>query len=190
MSREKYTESAFIKTVYLKNNEWFDSKQSSVFPLHKQKEDTKVICPICNREFYERPAISRRNRKTNICPKCGIREALEDVPDSSIPPEEKQEMFNSITSIKRLISIGELSEQAARAIEENLSGTVTTTTSIKNGLYGITIRDKSYNLSNTIYIDAFYEVYTKTQDLSKAIHDIVVAAEHNITTAREILDRI
>ena len=35
------------------------------------------ICPICGREYTERPAISRTDNKTEICPACGTREALE-----------------------------------------------------------------------------------------------------------------
>jgi transcription elongation factor Elf1 len=34
-------------------------------------------CPKCNKEFTERPALSREDNKTNICPQCGIKEALE-----------------------------------------------------------------------------------------------------------------
>ena len=36
-----------------------------------------MICPRCNKEFSDPPALSRRDNKTNICPICGVREALE-----------------------------------------------------------------------------------------------------------------
>ncbi len=36
------------------------------------------ICPVCGREYDEYPAISRRDNKIEICPECGIAEALED----------------------------------------------------------------------------------------------------------------
>lgn len=36
------------------------------------------ICPICGCEYTEHPAISRRDNKTEICPSCGTKEALED----------------------------------------------------------------------------------------------------------------
>ena len=36
------------------------------------------ICPICGKEYTEHPALSRRDNKTEICPACGMREALED----------------------------------------------------------------------------------------------------------------
>ncbi len=35
------------------------------------------ICPICNKEYKEPPAISRVTRE-NICPTCGMKEALTD----------------------------------------------------------------------------------------------------------------
>lgn len=43
------------------------------------------ICPICHRPYAERPALSRRDGKTDICPDCGMREALEDFARASTP---------------------------------------------------------------------------------------------------------
>lgn len=34
-------------------------------------------CPKCGREYNEHPALSREDNKTEICPACGMREALE-----------------------------------------------------------------------------------------------------------------
>lgn len=34
-------------------------------------------CPMCGRQYEDYPAISRADNKTEICPECGIREALE-----------------------------------------------------------------------------------------------------------------
>ena len=36
------------------------------------------VCPICHQEYSQYPALSRRDNKTEICPDCGVREALED----------------------------------------------------------------------------------------------------------------
>ena len=36
----------------------------------------KQICPICNKEYTERPALSRIDNKTGICPDCGYRQAI------------------------------------------------------------------------------------------------------------------
>lgn len=36
------------------------------------------ICPRCGRDYWEYPAISRKDNKTEICPRCGTEEALDD----------------------------------------------------------------------------------------------------------------
>lgn len=36
------------------------------------------ICPICGNEYTEHPAISRKDNETEICPKCGMIEAIDD----------------------------------------------------------------------------------------------------------------
>lgn len=53
--------------------------------LNCSPEDVEIIvieeietCPKCGRAYKERPAISRRDNKTEICPECGICESLED----------------------------------------------------------------------------------------------------------------
>ena len=33
-------------------------------------------CPLCGNKYTEHPAISRNDNKTEICPDCGIMEAL------------------------------------------------------------------------------------------------------------------
>ena len=38
---------------------------------------TKRKCPRCGRTYTEHPAISRSDSKTEICPDCGIVEAME-----------------------------------------------------------------------------------------------------------------
>lgn len=35
-------------------------------------------CPKCGNTYNERPALSRRDNKTEICPDCGMQEAIED----------------------------------------------------------------------------------------------------------------
>lgn len=36
------------------------------------------ICPRCGKSYVDYPAISRRDNKTEICPDCGVLEAMED----------------------------------------------------------------------------------------------------------------
>lgn len=35
-------------------------------------------CPICGRIYKDYPALSRRDNTTEICPQCGVKEALDD----------------------------------------------------------------------------------------------------------------
>lgn len=35
------------------------------------------ICPVCKKEYTGHSAISRKDNKTEICPECGAREAIE-----------------------------------------------------------------------------------------------------------------
>ena len=39
----------------------------------------KRICPICGQIYHEPPALSRADGKTQICPDCGTREALQSI---------------------------------------------------------------------------------------------------------------
>ena len=34
-------------------------------------------CPKCKKEFTEHPALSREDNETEICPECGVREAID-----------------------------------------------------------------------------------------------------------------
>lgn len=36
-------------------------------------------CPICHKDYKDYPALSRRDNKTEICPDCGMVEALDDM---------------------------------------------------------------------------------------------------------------
>lgn len=38
------------------------------------------ICPVCGRVYTEPPALSRRDNATDICPDCGMMEALAAMP--------------------------------------------------------------------------------------------------------------
>ena len=37
------------------------------------------VCPKCGQLYKGRPALSREDNKTLICPDCGVREALESI---------------------------------------------------------------------------------------------------------------
>lgn len=39
-------------------------------------EENIKICPLCKEPYSDYPALSRTDNKTEICPTCGVREAL------------------------------------------------------------------------------------------------------------------
>ena len=45
---------------------------------YEQMEALRIkICPKCGKEYTGYPATSRVDNKTDICPLCGVKEALE-----------------------------------------------------------------------------------------------------------------
>ena len=48
------------------------------------------ICPICGREYTDYPALSRRDNTTEICPACGVDEALDDFFNNSNVNKEEE----------------------------------------------------------------------------------------------------
>lgn len=48
-------------------------------------------CPICHRAYRERPALPRRDGKTEICPDCGQVEAMEDYINACKAERDKEE---------------------------------------------------------------------------------------------------
>ena len=46
------------------------------------------ICPKCGQSYNGRPALSREDNKTLICPDCGVREALESIGVGAAEQEE------------------------------------------------------------------------------------------------------
>ena len=45
----------------------------------KEQVFEKRTCPKCGRTYTERPALSRYDNHTIICPDCGTREALDSM---------------------------------------------------------------------------------------------------------------
>lgn len=53
------------------------------------------ICPICRQNYAERPATSREDNYTLICPDCGIRQSLSVL---GISTEEQEKILTIIHS--------------------------------------------------------------------------------------------
>ncbi|MBQ9349000.1 MAG: hypothetical protein IJT94_16960 [Oscillibacter sp.] len=59
-------------------------------------KDTGVrtaVCPICGQTYHGRPALSRLDNVTEICPDCGTRQALESI---GVEPEEREQILGII----------------------------------------------------------------------------------------------
>lgn len=46
------------------------------------ENDTNELCPICNKELGQYPALSRKDNKTKICSECAMNEAFKDWEES------------------------------------------------------------------------------------------------------------
>lgn len=51
------------------------------------------ICPICGQTYHELPALSRVDGKTQICPDCGTREALQSM---GVDTDEQERIIETI----------------------------------------------------------------------------------------------
>ena len=45
----------------------------------KSTDRKKRVCPRCGQAYCGRPAVSRADGRTSICPDCGTRQALESI---------------------------------------------------------------------------------------------------------------
>lgn len=59
----------------------------------KEEIRERRICPLCNQKYTERPAISRVDGITPICPDCGTRQALESI---GVNVEEQNKILQAI----------------------------------------------------------------------------------------------
>ena len=67
-------------------------------PPEKEGKNTMAKCPLCGKEYEDRPAISRKDNKTEICPDCGTLEALESIGASD---EMKDEVLKTIHEARK-----------------------------------------------------------------------------------------
>lgn len=51
------------------------------------------ICSICGKEYTDASAISRRDNVTEICPRCGLKEAIEDYLTQHLPNKEEDNKY-------------------------------------------------------------------------------------------------
>lgn len=53
-------------------------------------------CPVCGSAYQDYPALSRRDNHTEICPQCGMREALEDF---GMPAEKVKALLREVSNL-------------------------------------------------------------------------------------------
>lgn len=57
---------------------WDNGSGLNVVPEEDEVEIVRT-CPLCGKAYTGHPALSRRDDRTEICPDCGTREAIEAV---------------------------------------------------------------------------------------------------------------
>ena len=50
-------------------------------------------CPVCGRTYTDYPALSRKDNATEICPDCGVREALASI---GVNSDEQEQILDTI----------------------------------------------------------------------------------------------
>lgn len=63
-----------------------------------EKQTEYWECPVCRKITDERPALSRADNKTSICPECGVLEALKD---ANVNQENTDKIISIIKSFKK-----------------------------------------------------------------------------------------
>lgn len=63
----------------------------------KETMTRAAVCPRCGKVYTDRPAISRTDGKTPICPDCGTRESLESI---GIDTAEQDKILMAIHGIR------------------------------------------------------------------------------------------
>lgn len=59
----------------------------------KENITRTAVCPRCGKEYTGRPALSRADNQTPLCPDCGTREALESI---GVDSTEQEKILDTI----------------------------------------------------------------------------------------------
>ena len=87
-------------------NKLLNVSAKKIHQLEKELEEAKAnpahICPVCGRQFFETPAVSRRDESMKICSVCAVTEALEDAQQAgAITPREAKEVQKIVEEIAK-----------------------------------------------------------------------------------------
>ena len=79
------------------------------------------ICPICNRQYFEEPAISRRDPGLKICSVCATTEALEDAQAAgAISKGDANEILEIVEEVAKETEPEEMMEDVPAGEEEEM----------------------------------------------------------------------
>ena len=87
-------------------NKLLNVSAKKIHQLEKELEEAKAnpahICPVCGRQFFETPAVSRRDESMKICSVCAATEALEDAREAgAISRGEAKEIKEIIEDVAK-----------------------------------------------------------------------------------------
>lgn len=87
-------------------NKLLNVSAKKIHQLEKELEEATAkpahICPVCGRQFFETPAVSRRDLKQEICSVCAATEALEDAQKAgAMTPREAKEVQKIVEEIAK-----------------------------------------------------------------------------------------
>ena len=87
-------------------NKMLNVTTHKIHQLERELEEAKSlpahICPVCGRQFFETPAVSRRDESMKICSVCAATEALEDAREAgAISKGEAKEIQEIIEDVAK-----------------------------------------------------------------------------------------
>ena len=106
-------------------NKLLNVSAKKIHQLEKELEEAKAqpahICPVCERVFYEDPAISRRDPDLKICSVCATTEALEDAQAAgAISKGDANEILEIVEEVAKGTEPEEMMEDVPAGEEEEV----------------------------------------------------------------------
>jgi hypothetical protein len=111
-------------------NKLLNVSAKKIHQLEKELEEAKAnpahICPVCGRQFFETPAISRRDESMKICSVCAATEALEDAQKAGAiskgEAKEIQEIVEDVAKEEEVIPRQSTPEQCKKGGKKTQMG--------------------------------------------------------------------
>lgn len=134
-------------------------------------ESKSRICPICHKEFTEEPAISRRDKNLSICSACATKEALEDVPNSCISQQRKQEIYNLIYGREHM-NFEQFTKYIRKQLKKQLNMPIKVIYNNDRKMIGLGVINDKLESIQVIELESFYEIYNSTGKIEDILIDI------------------